>query len=131
MEVDTITSQLQLPFKKLTDEECKQFIQEGCCFCCRLQGHMACDCPQKTVCSPGSTTPAMTPHVHTNNASTNNNTKSVNSETTAIIHTTTMLGPKLTKAQQIAAIEESMNDEEHSAYLNSRNMGEGFYNVKL
>ena len=31
----------------LTDEEWKRFMQEGCCFCCCLQGHMSRDCPKK------------------------------------------------------------------------------------
>ena len=44
MEVDSATGQTN--FKKLTPEERQQLTKEGCCFCCRLQGHMARDCPK-------------------------------------------------------------------------------------
>ncbi len=41
MDVDTTTS---FPFKKLSDDECKQYMKEGRCFRCRQQGHMAKEC---------------------------------------------------------------------------------------
>ena len=41
----------------------------------------------------------------------------------------TTITPKLTKAQQILAIEESMDEEERGAYLDARDMGEDFYSV--
>src|ERR1700761_5149824 len=42
----------------------------------------------------------------------------------------TTVVPKLTRAQQIAAIEEEMSDEERSAYLDAREMDQDFYNVE-
>ena len=44
MEVNSATGQTS--FKKLTPEERAQLAKEGQCFRCRLQGHMACDCPK-------------------------------------------------------------------------------------
>ena len=44
MDVDTATTQ----FTKLTPEERAQLAKEGCCFRCRLQGHMARNCPKNT-----------------------------------------------------------------------------------
>ena len=41
----------------------------------------------------------------------------------------TAIKPKLTKAQQILAIEESMDEEERGAYLDAHDMGEDFYSV--
>ena len=46
MEVDNATGQTN--FKKLTPEEQAQLAKEGCCFQCRLQGHMAHDCLKNT-----------------------------------------------------------------------------------
>jgi hypothetical protein len=60
-------------FKKLTLEECAQLAKEGWCFRCRLQGHMALNCPKNTnnnnptICTnestvlPKASTPVMTP----------------------------------------------------------------------
>ena len=45
-----------------------------------------------------------------------------------IAHVTTIT-LQLTKAQQILAIEESMDEEERGAYLDARDMGEDFYSV--
>ncbi len=45
MDVDATTS---FPFKKLSDEERKQYMKEGRCFRCHQQGHMAKGC----TCSP-------------------------------------------------------------------------------
>jgi hypothetical protein len=36
---------------------------------------------------------------------------------------------KLTRAQQIQAIEEAMDDGEHSEYLDARNMGQDFWSA--
>src|SRR6266702_6573325 len=41
MDVNATTS---FPFKKLSDEECKQYMKEGRCFRCHQQGHMAKGC---------------------------------------------------------------------------------------
>ena len=43
MEVDATTS---VPFRKLTEEERKQYMKEGRCFRCRQQGHMVRECPK-------------------------------------------------------------------------------------
>jgi hypothetical protein len=45
MDVDATTSNpSRFPFKKLTDDEKKQYMKEGRCFRCRQQGHMAREC---------------------------------------------------------------------------------------
>jgi hypothetical protein len=36
-----------IKFQKLTDEEWKELSARGACFCCRKQGHMSRDCPNK------------------------------------------------------------------------------------
>ena len=38
--------------------------------------------------------------------------------------------PKLTRAQQIAKIEEEMSNDERSTYLDARDMDQDFYNVE-
>ena len=50
MEVDNATAQTN--FKKLTPEERAQLAKEGRCFRCRLQGHMARDCPKNANRNP-------------------------------------------------------------------------------
>jgi hypothetical protein len=44
MEVDAANT--TFPFKRLTDEEQAQYCAEGHCFRCRIQGHMARNCPK-------------------------------------------------------------------------------------
>jgi hypothetical protein len=46
MEVDATNT--TLPFKQLTDEERAQYCAEGRCFRCRVQGHMARNCPKNS-----------------------------------------------------------------------------------
>ena len=41
----------------------------------------------------------------------------------------TAVKPQLTKAQQILAIKESMDEEEQGAYIDACDMGEDFYSV--
>ena len=43
---------------------------------------------------------------------------------------TTMVNAKLTRAQQIAKLEEEMDDEEWNAYLDARDMEADFYNAE-
>ena len=93
MDVDATTT---TNFKKLTPEECAQLAKEGRCFRCQLQGHMACNCPKNT----------------------NNNQTKVR-ETTTDKPADTPAPPKLTKAQQIRALEESMAEEERAEYLDA------------
>jgi hypothetical protein len=109
-------------FKKLTPEECAQLTKEGRCFRCRLQGHMAHNCPNNT----------------------NNNTLIVRTNETPVppktnvpvtvptTQTSTSSTPtiKLTRAQQIRAIKEAMDDGEHSEYLDTCNMGQDFWSAR-
>ena len=99
MDVDATTT---TNFKKLTPEERTQLAKEGRCFRCRLQGHVAHNCPKNT-----------------------NNPQAKARETT---DTTTT--PKLTKAQQIRALEESMAEEERAEYLDARDMGQDFWSAR-
>ena len=57
--------------------------------------------------------------------------KSVNSKTMTAIHTSKIEEVKLTQARWIAAIKEEMSDDEHAAYLNSRDMEVDFCGVEL
>src|SRR6266702_2518596 len=43
-----VNATASFPFKKLSDEERKQYMKEGRCFRCHQQGHMAKGC----TCSP-------------------------------------------------------------------------------
>ncbi len=114
MDVDaTSTSRTPAPpLKKLTDEERKKLSAKGRCFRCRQQGHMARLCPTRDA--QGNTTPRPNAAVHTTNT---NPAKSEPDKTESP-------RPPLSKAQQIAAIEKSMTEEERGAYLDERDMGE-------
>ena len=117
MDVDAANA---VPFKRLTPEEQAQLAKEGRCFRCRLQGHMARECPKNK-----------------------NPMARSNDTTTATTTTTTTPGDKpsnpapvtpptksqLTRVQQIRALEEAMGEEERSAYLDSRDMGEDFWSA--
>ena len=115
MEVDSATGQTN--FKKLTQEERAQLAKEGRCFRCRLQGHMARDCPKNSNRNFNSnaretTTEKQTPDPPKTPPSTN------------------PINPtKLTRAQQIRALEEAMEDEERATYLDSRDMGADFWSA--
>ena len=103
MDVDATT---MTNFKKLTAEEHVQLAKEGRCFRCRLQGHMAQNCPKNIG---------------------NSQTKA--RETTTKKSTDTTPTPKLTKAQQIRALEESMAEEERAEYLDAQDMGQDFWSA--
>ena len=123
MEVDTTATQPRTPFKKLTDEERLQHMQEGRCFRCRLKGHMARECPTRNT-RPPTTNPRIQ----------NTDTKSKDeqedeTETVAMVVRTNEL--TLTRAQRIAAIEEEMSDEERTTYLDNRDMELDFCSVEL
>ena len=115
MEVDSATGTNN--FKKLTPEERAQLAKEGRCFRCRLQGHMARDCPKNT------------------NRNLNSNARETTAETktpdppTPAISTSKMPTTKLTRAQQIRALEEAMDDEERATYLDARDMGADFWSA--
>jgi hypothetical protein len=111
-------------FKKLTPEERAQLAKEGRCFRCRLQGHMARNCP-KNVNYNNSTTSTIR---------TNETPATTKESTPAPVPTTqpsALNNPanKLTRAQQIRNIEEAMNDEERSEYLDARDMGQDFWSA--
>ena len=103
MDVDATTT---TNFKKLTPEERTQLAKEGRCFRCHLQGHVAHNCPKNT-----------------------NNPQTKARETTIDKTTNTTTTPKLTKAQQIRALEESMAEEERAEYLDARDMGQDFWSA--
>ena len=112
MEVDSTTGTTN--FKKLTPEERAQLTKEGRCFRCRLQGHMARDCPKNA------------------NRNLNSNARETTAETkTPDPPTVTSKTPttKLTRAQQIRALEEAMGDEERATYLDARDMGSDFWSA--
>ena len=124
MEVDA--TQTRAPFAKLTDKERIQFRKEGCCFRCRQKGHMAWECPGRPSNSPTlSTTARLTMDFDTAIECTPNNSAS----NTPTVQTTTT-STKLTWAQQIAKLEEEMDDEERNAYLDTRDMKMDFYNAE-
>ena len=97
-------------FKKLTPEEHTQLAKEGRCFRCRLQGHVARNCPKNT-----------------NNTQTKVRETTTNKPTDKPTNSATT--PKLTKAQQIHALEESMAEEERAEYLDARDMGQDFWSA--
>jgi hypothetical protein len=105
MDVDATT----IPFQKLTDADREKYRKEGRCFRCREKGHMARQCPKnnkanvKTMDVPTSTTPT-TPTPAANIT-------------------------KLTKAQQIRALEDAMTEEERGEYLDTCDGGEDFYDA--
>ena len=115
MEVDSATGQTN--FKKLTPEERTQLAKEGRCFRCRLQGHMARDCPKNS-----------NRNFNSNARETTTENKTTDSSKTP--PTTNPTNPtKLTRAQQIRALEEAMEDEERATYLDSRDMGADFWSA--
>ena len=112
MEVDNAIGQTN--FKKLTPEERAQLAKEGRCFRCRLQGHMARDCPKNS-----------NRNSNANVRETTTENKTIDSPKTSPTNNST----KLTRAQQIRALEEAMEDEERATYLDSRDMGADFWSA--
>jgi hypothetical protein len=130
MEVDATNT--TLPFKRLTDEERAQYRTEGQCFRCRVQNHMARNCPKNSnsnqqnsvnvqandaVATPTSSTPSSTP-----------STATIATATIATVTATPAAppSPKLNIAQQIHVLKEKMTEEEHGTYLDARDMGQDF-----
>ena len=113
MEVDSTTGTNN--FKKLTPEERAQLTKEGRCFRCRLQGHMARDCPKNA-------------NRNSNARETTTETKTPDAPTTSATTSKTPV-TKLTRAQQIRALEEAMEDEERATYLDARDMGSDFWSA--
>ena len=125
MEVDATSTQPRVPFKKLTDEERLQHMQEGRCFRCRLKGHMARECPTRNT-----HTSITNPHAQNTDAASEDEQQDKTETTTAAVQAV-VNEPTLTRAQRIAAIEEEMSDEEHATYLDSRDMEADFCSVEL
>ena len=115
MEVDNVMGQTN--FKKLTPEERAQLTKEGRCFRCHLQGHMARDCPKNANRNTNSNARETT--TETKNSDPPSNTPTPNNKTST----------KLTRAQQIQALEEAMEDEERAVYLDARDMGSDFWSA--
>ena len=116
MEVNNATGQTN--FKKLTPEEQVQLAKEGRCFQCCLQGHMARDCPKNTNRGFNS---------NAHETTMEEKKPETTSQSTPILTTSST---KLTKAQQIQALEEAMEDEERALYLDSRDMGTDFWSAR-
>ena len=116
MEVDSATGTNN--FKKLTPEERAQLTKEGRCFRCRLQGHMARDCPKNANRNFNS---------NAREATTENKNTDSSSKTPPTTNSTN--STKLTRAQQIRALEEAMEDEERAVYLDARDMGSDFWSA--
>jgi hypothetical protein len=120
--MDVDSTNITIPFRKLTDEERAKYRAEGRCFRCRIQGHMARNCPKNNntnvpnrsnpnVCE--STTVPPIPTVAT-------------TTTAPAISAPPPVPPKISLAQQIRALEEKMTEEERGNYLDARDMGEDF-----
>ena len=116
MEVNSATGQSN--FKKLTPEERAQLAKEGRCFRCRLQGHMARDCPKNS-----------NRNFNSNARETTTENKTAITPPQTITNPTTTTSTKLTRAQQIRALEEAMEDEERATYLDARDMGSDFWSA--
>ena len=114
MDVDTTTITTQ--FKRLTPEEQAQLAKEGRCFRCRLQGHMARDCPKNASAQAKARETSTT---------TPDNTTAPPAESSPNPPPT----KKLTCAQQIRALEAEMEEEERAQYMDNRNMGEDFWSA--
>ena len=123
MEVDATATQPHTPFKKLTDEERLQHMQEGRCFRCRLKGHMARECPTRNARPP-----VTNPRVRNTNAKSEDKQEDETETIAAAVQTNELT---LTRAQRIAAIEEEMSDEERATYLDNRDMELDFCSVEL
>ena len=115
MDVDTTTTTTK--FTKLTPEERTQLAKEGRCFRCRLLGHLARNCP-KNATPPVKAREASSPEEATPPGTTS--TPTTPAPPTA---------QKLTRAQQIRALEVEMEEEERAQYMDDRDMGEDFWSA--
>jgi hypothetical protein len=120
--MDVDSANITVPFCKLTDEECTKYHAKGRCFCCRIQGHMARNCPKNADST-------------VLNRSNSNTRESTTTPPVPVVATTTMTPAtsapppvplKQSLTQQIRTLEEKMTEEECGNYLNARNMGEDF-----
>jgi hypothetical protein len=127
--MDIDSTNITIPFQKLTDKEHAKYCAEGCCFRCHTQGHMARNCPKNNSSN-------------TTNCSNSNIQESAVSTPTAAtimpVTTTPMPTPnapppvplKLSLAQQICVLKEKMTEEEQGNYLDTCNMGEDFCSAR-
>ena len=112
MDVDATTT---TKFQKLTPEERDQLAKEGRCFRCRLQGHLARNCPKN-----------ITPLVKAREATPS---PSETTPTPDLVPAPPPKDNKLTRAQKIRALEAEMEEEERAQYMDSRDMGEDFWSA--
>jgi hypothetical protein len=105
MDVDATT----IPFQKLTDADREKYRKEGHCFRCREKGHMARNCPKNNKAAIKMT--------------------DVPTSTLPVTPTPMANVVKLTKAQQIQALEDAMTDDERGEYLDTRDGREDFYDA--
>ena len=129
MDVDAASVQVRAPFKKLTDEEQLQHMQEGRCFRCCLKGHMARECLTRNTRTPNARSSENSRARNTD--ATSEDEQADKPETTTAVVRTVNNEPTLTRAQQIAAIEEEMSDEERATYLDSWDMEADFCSVEF
>ena len=115
MDVDA-TTQSPVPFRKLTDDERKKYMAEGRCFRCRIQGHMARNCPKNTGRAQSAAATTTTPSAATVTTAPSDITPSTATQT---------------KAQMIQALEDAMTEEERGEYLDARDMGEDFCSAEF
>ena len=118
MDVDAIT-QSPAPFRKLTDDERKKYMAEGRCFRCRIQGHMARNCPKNAGRAQNAAATTLTPTAAIVTTAPPDATPSTASTVTQ------------TKAQMIQALEDAMTEEERGEYLDARDMGEDFCSAEF
>jgi hypothetical protein len=120
--MDVDSTNITIPFRKLTDEERTKYRAEGRCFRCRTQGHMARNCPKNNN--------ANVPNRPNSNARESTTTPPVptvaTTTATPAISAPPPVPPKISLTQQIRALEEKMTEEERGNYLDARDMGEDF-----
>jgi hypothetical protein len=123
--MDVDSTNITIPFQKLTDKEHAKYHAEGHCFRCCTQGHMARNCPKN---NSSNITNHSNPNVRESAVSTPT-AATITPVTTTPVPATSAPPPvplKLSLAQQIHVLEEKMFEEEHGNYLDACNMGEDF-----
>jgi len=130
MDVDATSMAPTIPFKKLTPEERKQYMAEGRCFRCRLQGHMAQECPKNTQRGTGNTSAAC--------AATTPNTTNPTPPTpaipsTAATATTTAPLPHIQKSleEHFTNLMSECNDSKKADLFDRFALGQGFQDANL
>ncbi len=119
-----------IPFKKLTPEERKQYMAEGHCFRCRLQGHMARECPKNTQRGTGNTSTA---HAAIIPNTTNPTPPMPAIPSTAATATTTTPPPHIQKSieEHFANLISECDDSKKADLLDRFALGQGFQDANL